>query len=303
MGTQNFGWQLDLAEAREVLDSAAEAGITFIDTADAYPGSEDIVGQLLQGRRDDFILATKGGGPVGQRVWDNGASRKHLLDAIDASLTRLRTDYVDIYFPHLYDPLTPLDETLLALDAIVSSGKARYIGASNYLAYQLARALGRSALHNTTQFVCTQTRYNLLSREAEKELAPLCQEEGLGVLAYNPLAGGLLTGKHNRIEPPQDDTRFGSKAGPFGTVYRARYWHEEQFDTVTELTRIAGEAGLDPVTMSVAFTLELPALAATIVGASNPRQLGPTLAALDLRLESDLISTLRSVTHRWRNGE
>jgi len=303
LGTQNFGWQLDLTAAGQVLDAAADAGITFLDTADAYPGSEDTLGQLLQGRRDDFILATKGGGPVGRRAWDSGTSRKHLLDAVDASLRRLRVDYVDVYFPHVYDARTPIEETLGALDTIVTSGRARYIGASNYLAYQLARALGRSEVLGAARFVCTQTRYNLLSREAERELAPLCEDESLGILAYNPLAGGLLTGKHDPAEGPQDGTRFGATAGPFGAVYRDRYWHAEQFDTVAELVRIATQAGLDPVTMAVAFTLELPALTSTIVGASRPDQLAAVLAALDLRLDPDLITTLRATTHRWRTTD
>src|ERR1700690_3709239 len=183
LGTGTFGKQTDEKEAHRMLDKAAEAGINFIDTADVYPpgatggGAEIIAGRWLSNKRAGFILGTKGGGKMGPAAWDTGSSRKHLLDTIDASLRRLNTDYVDLYQLHMDDPLTPLDETAEALDAIVRSGKARYIGVSNFLAYRLARAIGRQDTLRLARFVSVQPRYNLLSRPIERELLPLAQEE------------------------------------------------------------------------------------------------------------------------------
>ena len=178
-----------------MLDVATEAGVNFIDTADIYPpgaevgGAEVLVGRWLSKKRGELILATKGGGRMGTAAWDAGNSRKHLLDAIDASLRRLNTDYVDLYQLHMDDPATPIDEMVRVMDTIVRSGRARYIGMSNVLAYRLAKALGRQDLLNLTRFVSVQPRYNLLFREAERELLPLAQEECLAVVPYNPLAG------------------------------------------------------------------------------------------------------------------
>src|ERR1700688_1145591 len=205
-GTATFGKQTDETEAHRMLDKAAEAGINFIDTADVYPpgaeagGAEIITGRWLNNKRAAFILATKGGGKMGPTAWDAGSSRKHLLDAIDASLRRLSTDYVDLYQLHMDDPVTPIDEMVGAMDAIVRSGRARYIGVSSFLAYRLAKALGRQDTLKLTRFVSAQPRYNLLFREVERELFPLAQEEGLAVITFNPLAGGLLSGKYKHSD-------------------------------------------------------------------------------------------------------
>src|SRR5260370_36316109 len=206
LGTGTFGNQTDEKEAHRMLDKAAEAGINFIDTADVYPpdaelgGAEIITGRWLSNKRAEFILATKGGGTMGPGAWDAGNSRKHLLDAIDASLRRLSTDSVDLYQLHLDDPITPIDEMVGAMDTIVRSGKARYIGVSNILAYRLATALGRQDTLKLTRFVSAQPRYNLLFREVERELFPLVQEAGLPVIPYNPLPGVLLTAKSNHTD-------------------------------------------------------------------------------------------------------
>jgi 1-deoxyxylulose-5-phosphate synthase len=204
VGTGTFGKQTDEAESFRILDAAAEAGVNFIDTADIYPGgaeahevgsAEEITGRWLKRKRGRFILGTKGGGPMGPSQWGQGSSRKHLLDAIDASLRRLNTDYVDSYQLHMDDAATPLDETIEALDIIVRSGKARYVGVSNFLAYRLARAIGRQDTLKLARFVSVQPRYNLLFREIERELLPLAQKENLAVLPFNRLAAGLLSGK------------------------------------------------------------------------------------------------------------
>jgi len=206
LGTMTFGYQCDEAASIAIMDRAYEGGVTFFDSADVYPigapaGSqgrtEEFVGRWLKGRRDRIILATKCFGRSGPSRWDQGNSRKHILDAIDASLHRLQTDYIDLYQLHGPDPETPIDETLRALEDVVRAGKVRYIGCSNFLAYQVARAIGRSEALGVVRFDSVQPRYNLLFREIERELLPLCAEDGIGVIPYNPIAGGLLSGKHN----------------------------------------------------------------------------------------------------------
>jgi aryl-alcohol dehydrogenase-like predicted oxidoreductase len=203
LGTGTFGKQADESESFRVFEMAADAGVNFIDTADVYPGgadlpevgrAEEITGCWLKGKRGRFILGTKAGGRMGSSPWDQGSSRKHLLDAIESSLRRLNTDYVDLYQLHMDDAATPLDETVEALDAIVRSGKARYIGVSNFLAYRLACAIGRQNTLRLVRFVSVQPRYNLLFREIERELLPLAQEENLAVIPFNPLAGELVAG-------------------------------------------------------------------------------------------------------------
>ncbi|RZI92898.1 MAG: aldo/keto reductase, partial [Variovorax sp.] len=246
LGTMTFGLQTDEPTSHRILDRATEGGINFLDTADVYPlggtvettgRTEEIIGNWLRAkggnRRSEFILATKAANKVGPNPWDAGNSRKHLLDAIDASLKRLQTDHVDLYQLHHDDPKTPLDESLEALDVIVRSGRARYIGVSNFLSYRLARAIGRAAVNRLTQFVSVQPRYSLLFREIERELLPLADEEGLGVIPYNPLAGGLLTGKYAPGAKPEDNTRF--TLGTAGSMYQDRYWNERSFATVAQL--------------------------------------------------------------------
>jgi 1-deoxyxylulose-5-phosphate synthase len=307
LGTMTFGYQCDEATSVSILDAAAEAGITFLDLADVYPvgapaGSagrtEEIVGRWLRGRRHEYIVATKAFGPMGPQPWNQGTSRKHLLDAVDASLRRLGTDHVDLYQLHRDDAATPLDETLEALDTIVRSGRARYVGCSNWLAYRLARALGRSDVLRVVRFVSVQPRYNLLFRAIERELLPLCREEGIGVIPYNPLAGGLLTGKHQREAGPTEGTRFTlGKAAP---VYQERYWRDQQFDVVDALRPLAAEAGMSLTTMAVGWVLANPTVTAPIIGASRPEQLTDVLAALESPLDGDLKRALDEATSHLR---
>src|SRR5690349_6508596 len=310
LGTMTFGFQCDEPTSRSILDAADDAGITFLDAADVYPlgGSlehvgrtEEIVGRWLEGRRDRFIVATKCVGRMGRNRWDQGASRKHILDAIDASLRRLRTDYVDLYQLHSDDRSTPLDETLEALDSIVRSGKARYIGVSNFLAYRLARALGRQEAQRLVRFVSVQPRYNLLFREIERELLPLSVEEGIAVIPYNPLAGGFLTGKHRRETGPTPGTRF--TLGSVAERYQDRYWHERAFATVEALRAVVAESGLSLTAASLAWVLENPAITAPIVGASRPEQLRETLRAFDTKLDPALKRRLDELTAEYRRGD
>ncbi len=247
------------------------------------------------------MVATKCAGVMSARPWDRGASRKHVLDAIDGSLRRLRTDYVDLYQIHHPDPHTPIDETLGALDDVVRAGKARHVGCSNYPAYQVARALGRSEARRLARFDSVQPRYNLLFRQIERELLPLCQDEGLGVIAYNPLAGGLLSGKHRRETGPTAGTRF--TLGNAAERYQARYWHEREFATVEALRPLAAAAGMSMAQMAVAWVLAHPAITAPIIGASRPEQLDDVLAAADKGLASDVKARLDELTREYRFGD
>lgn len=310
LGTMTFGLQTDEATSRSILDRATEAGINFLDTADVYPlgggldsvgRTEEIVGRWLKGKRERFIVATKAVGQVGPSPWDQGASRKHLLDAIDQSLRRLGTDYVDLYQLHADDRTTPLEETLEALDLIVRAGKARYIGVSNFLAYRLALAVGDAAMHRFQRIASVQPRYNLLFREIERELLPLARERGIAVIPYNPLAGGLLTGKHRQQTGPTPGTRFtlGNAAGR----YQDRYWHERQFATVEAYQRLVSARGLSPTTVAVAWVLANPAVTAPIIGASKPEQLTDNLLATELTLDAEFMGELDQLTHEYRRGD
>ncbi|RST55407.1 aldo/keto reductase [Variovorax sp. MHTC-1] len=314
LGTMTFGLQTDEAVSKRILDKATEAGINFLDTADVYPlggtvettgRTEEIIGRWLQskgpGARSRFVLATKAVGKVGPNPWDQGASRKHLLDAIDASLKRLQTDHVDLYQLHSDDRETPLDESLEALDVIVRSGRARYVGVSNFLAYRLARAIGRSEVRNLVRFVSVQPRYSLLFREIERELLPLAGEEGLGVIPYNPLAGGLLTGKYKYSAKPEDNTRF--TLGTAGTMYQDRYWNERSFATVAQLHALADEAGVPLATLAVAWVMANPLVTAPLLGASRPEQLDATLTAADYKLDAGLKQRLDELTADYRKGD
>jgi 1-deoxyxylulose-5-phosphate synthase len=310
LGTMTFGLQCDEPASVAILDRAAAGGITFLDTADVYPvggtfetvgRTEEILGRWLHGRRHDFIVATKCSGATSPRRWDRGTSRKHILDAIEASLRRLGTDYVDLYQLHHPDHETPMEETLRALDDVVRAGKARYVGCSNYHAYQVARALGKSEARGLVRFDSVQPRYNLLFRQIERELLPFCEEEGVGVIPYNPLAGGLLSGKHRREAGPTAGTRF--TLGTAGGRYRERYWHEREFETVEALRLLAAEAGMSMAQMAVAWTLGHPAITAPIIGASRADQLADVLAAADKDMPGDLKARLDELTREYRFGD
>jgi aryl-alcohol dehydrogenase (NADP+) len=305
-----FGLQRDEPTAVAILDRAAEGGVDFLDTSDAYPlggdlstrgVTEEILGRWLQGKRDRFIVATKCFAPTGPAPFDAGNSRKHILAAVDASLRRLQTDYIDLYQLHGYDPVTPIDETLSALDDLLHLGKVRYIGCSNFLTYQLVRAVGRSETLHLARFDSVQPRYNLLFRQIEREMLPFCGEEGVGVIPYNPIAGGLLSGKHSPAAPPPEGTRF--TLGNAAKMYQDRYWHDREFGTVEVLRRLAQQAGASLVTLSVAWVLANKTITAPIIGASSPEQLDSSLAAAQFRLDDDLKRQLDECTHQYRMGD
>lgn len=310
LGTMTFGLQCDEKTSFAILDRAAAGGINFIDTADGYPlggdletvgATESIIGKWLKGKRHQFVLATKCFTRMGPEPWNKGLSRKHVLDAIDGSLMRLGAEYVDLYQLHHPDPDTPMEETLGALDDVVRAGKARYIGISNHAAWQVALALGKSDARGLARFVSVQPRYNLLFRELERELLPLCAEEGLGVIPYNPLAGGLLTGKHDPSAPPNKGTRFSE--GKAGQNYRQRYWREREFASVERLRGVAHRAGVGLTRMAIAWVLANPVVSAPIIGASRPDQLDETLAAFETPLAADVKAELDEITAEYRLGD
>ncbi len=303
LGTMTFGNQADEESAFAIMDKAYDAGVFFFDSADVYPvmprpetwgRSEEIAGNWIRSRglRERIVLATKGRGKVGPGPNDAGLSRKHLLDAIDASLRRLQTDYVDLYQVHSFDPETPLDETLRALDDIVRSGRARYIGCSNFAAWQLAKALWISDRQGLVRFDSVQPRYNLLDRRIEDELLPLCLDQGVGVTPYSPIAGGLLTGKYGAGRQPDANARYIL----FG---RQAQITPQALAAIDGLTALAREHGATLAQFAVAWVAAQPAVSAPIVGATRPEQLDETLRAADLKLDE---ATLRRATEIAREA-
>jgi aryl-alcohol dehydrogenase-like predicted oxidoreductase len=310
LGTMTFGLQCDEPTSVAILDRAAAGGITFLDTSDVYPlgggldtvgRTEEILGRWLAGRRHEFIVATKCNGAMSARRWDRGLSRKHILDAIEGSLRRLRTDYVDLYQCHAPDDETPIDETLRAFDDLVRAGKVRYIGTSNFVTWKIARAMGRSEVLGVARFDSAQPRYNLLFRQIERDLLPMCREEGVGVIPYNPLAGGLLSGKHRKDGGPTAGTRF--TLANAARRYQDRYWHDREFATVEALRPLAAEAGLSLARVAVGWVLAHPAVTAPIIGASRPEQLDDVLPVAEKGVDAELKERLDALTAEYRLGD
>jgi aryl-alcohol dehydrogenase-like predicted oxidoreductase len=305
LGTMTFGNQADEAASFAIMDVADQAGVNFFDTADVYPLSgaladagttEEIIGRWLRERRarERIVLATKCGGAMGPGPNDEGLSRKHILSACEGSLRRLQTDYIDLYQVHWPDPTTPIEETLRALDDLVHMGKVRYIGCSNYPAWQLADALWTSRMANLARFDCAQPRYNLLFRMIEDEILPLCRLQGVGVLAYNPLAGGMLTGRYRNIQAIEPGTRFGLKRS--GELYQRRYWNEAVFEAVAELASFFEPRGKSLTHIALSWVMAQPGITCAILGASKPDQLEESLRGVNLVLDDE---ELRACDDVW----
>lgn len=310
LGTMTFGNQCDSTSSHEILNYALEAGISFIDTADIYPANgipeaigetERIIGQWLGPHRDDVVLATKFWAPTGPNPWQGGASRRNIRDSVEASLRRLQTDYIDLYQVHFPDYETPIDETLQALDDLVRQGKILYAGCSNYPAWLLALTLGTSEAKGLIRFDCVQPRYNLLFREPERDLYSLCDFEEIAVIPYNPLAGGLLTGKHSK-NAPLDGTRFTLEGGQ-GKRYMDRYWAEKSHETVDLLRPIAEQAGISLAQLAVGWVLANPVVTSPIVGATNPKQLDDAIQAVAEPLDETTVEALNDLTIAFRKGD
>jgi len=305
LGTMTFGNQCDEPTSRAIMDRAFDASVTFFDTADAYPlgatletvgRTEEYIGRWLKGRRDQIVLATKFFGPMGQGPNDKGGSRKHIVKAVEESLRRLNTDYIDLYQMHFPDSETPIDETLHALDDLVHSGKVLYTGCSNYPAWLLCKALWTSDKLGLARFDCVQPRYNILFRHIEAELLPLAIDEGIGVISYNPLAGGLLTGRYQPGQTPSEGTRF--TVNNAGQLYQARYWQDPQMQAVEKLKAFCQERNISVSQLAIAWVLAQPAITSAIVGASKPEQLDQTLPAVDLVLDEQMLAACDDVWYQ-----
>jgi aryl-alcohol dehydrogenase-like predicted oxidoreductase len=301
LGTMTFGGRgvfkavgdTDLDGARRQIDMCLDAGVNLIDTADIYSAgrSEEIVGEVVQGRRDDLLIATKIRFPMGDGPNDAGLSRHHIITGCEASLRRLRTDHIDLYQVHEWDGLTPLEETLAALEHLVESGKVRYVGVSNYAGWQLMKALGTADLHHLPRFVSQQIYYSLQERSAEYELLPLAADQGLGTLVWSPLAGGLVSGKYRRGQAPPEGSRHVSE------------WDEPPvsdedrlYDTVEVLVEIADGHGVSAAQVALAWLLHRPTISSIVIGARTDEQLADNLKAAELQLSQAERDRLEAVS-------
>jgi aryl-alcohol dehydrogenase-like predicted oxidoreductase len=293
LGTMTFGNQCDEAMSFAIMDKAYEAGVFFFDTADVYPlgatpeqrgSTELIVGKWLAERklREKVVLASKCRGQMGEGPNEVGLSRKHVIAAVEASLRRLRTDYLDLYQTHQPDLETPIEETLGALDDLVHQGKVRYLGSSNYPAHLLGKALWTSDKHGYARYESNQPRYNILYREIENEIVPLCRAEELALIVYNPLAGGFLTGRYQPGQSVAAGTRFSlNQAGKF---YQQRYWQSAQFEAVEALKDFFNARNRSLTEVALAWVLAQPGITCALVGASHPEQLSQSLPGATLQL-------------------
>ena len=287
IGTMFFGTQVNEAEAIKILDTAFDKGINMFDTADAYTGgkSEEIVGKAIKNKRQAVVLATKVGHKQGRGPNDSGLSREHIVQAVEASLKRLDTDYLDVYYAHTPDYSTPIEETLRAFDQLVQQGKVRYVACSNIRAWQLTKSLWVSDLNNLARFDCIQSVYNLLTRDVEYELLPCCAAEGVGVTVFNPLAAGFLTGKYDPNQPPPADNRFGRERT--GKREQELYWSPANFRAVAALKKVAEEHGRTLTQFSLAWIINNPVVSSAIVGASSAKQLEDNVKAVDIKLTDE----------------
>ncbi|NPV65984.1 MAG: aldo/keto reductase [Anaerolineae bacterium] len=294
MGTQTFGWGADEAASHAMADRFVEAGGNFFDTSNIYNEgqSETILGSWLKrrGNRSQLVIATKVFFPTGKGPNDTGLSRKHIFEQVDISLRRLNTDYIDLYQTHCFDSSTPLDETLQALNDLVRAGKVRYIGASNYTPGQLMKAIMLSQQRGWARFDCIQPEYSLLVRSTEWELLPMCQEEGIGVIAWSPLAGGWLTGKYHRNAPPPPDSRVG-RGDRWDDLPEQRE-NELTWRTIDVLREIAQERGKTPAQVALNWVLHKPGVTAPIFGARTLDQLEQNLGCVGWKLTPEEVARL-----------
>jgi aryl-alcohol dehydrogenase-like predicted oxidoreductase len=290
LGTMTFGGQVDVATAQRIVDECVEVGINFFDTADVYQDgrSEEVLGKCIAKHRSNVILATKVG--MGPNLTLKGLSHRQIIEAVELSLKRLGTEYIDLYQVHRPDYSIDLEETLRALDELVKQGKVRYIGCSNYLAWYLCKALWVTDAYGLTQFSTTQARYNLLDRRIEDDLLKLCSKKKLGVITYNPLAGGFLTGKYGRGKDPSPGTMLENNSS-----YRERYWFHENFDAVETFLELTKLLGRDPVHLALRWVMNNPIVTVPIVGISSIDQLKHALPVLAMDISQEELDQCNTV--------
>ncbi len=296
LGCNNFGRRCDKEQTAAVVQKALELGITFFDTADVYgPGglSEEYLGVALQGKRREVIIATKFVGPMGEGPLWGGASRRYIADAVEASLRRLGTDYIDLYQIHFPDTNTPIEETLRALDDLVRQGKVRYIGCSNFTGWQVVEAQWITRTQHLLPIVSAQNQYNLLDRRIERELVPASKAYGLGILPYFPLASGFLTGKYRPGQPPPEGTRLAG-AGPMAD----RVLTEQNFETLTKLEAFVESRGRSVLDLAIGWLASQPHVASVIAGATKPEQLEQNVSAAEWRLTAEELAEVDTITRR-----
>lgn len=291
-GTMSFGGDADEATSAAMFQRCREAGINFFDCANTYQKgiSEEILGRLVADCRDELVITSKVYYPMSDEVNAKGASRRHIMKAVEASLRRLQTDRLDLYFIHHFDDSTPLEETLRALDDLVQQGKILYPAASNFAAWQVAKALGISAKEGWARFECLQPMYNLVKRQAEVEILPLAQSEKLGVIPYSPLGGGLLTGKYGASRRPEAGRLIENQ------MYQTRYGAEWVYEVAEQFTTFAQERGFEPASLAVAWVASHPAITAPIIGARNLAQLESSLKALEIKLTPELRAEISALS-------
>ncbi|RED58155.1 aldo/keto reductase [Cohnella lupini] len=299
LGTNAFGKRSDQDASVRIIHYAMDRGVNFIDTANIYAGteSERIIGLALEGRRQEAVLATKAGLVKGTGPNERGSSRGHLVRELEGSLRRLNTDYIDLYQIHTFDPNTPLEETLRALDDMVSSGKVRYIGASNYAAWELMKAIGISEQRGFSRFVATQNSYSLADRTPENELVPLCLDQGVGIIPYFPLAGGILSGKYTSKDIAPEGSRAETDPG-----FR-KYFEEKNLVLGQGVGELASEHGFSTSALSLAWLMDRPAVATVIVGATRTEQVEDNLRSISITLDSELKRKLDDISNPFRHGE
>jgi aryl-alcohol dehydrogenase-like predicted oxidoreductase len=301
LGAMNFGTAADApadeAEGRRVIDEFLDAGHNFIDTANVYTGgaSEEIVGRAISGRRDSVVLATKARGAKGPGPNDQGTSRVHLTRALEASLRRLGTDYIDLYQMHSWDATTPIEETMATLDGFVQSGKVRYIGCSNYTGSQIVEAQWAASRANGTPFISLQPRYSLLARDIEADVLPACQRHGLGTLVYSPLAGGMLTGRYRRGADVPEGTRMARRLR-MRPESRADLMSDRQFDVVEGVEKLAAELGSTATAVAIAWLLTRRGVTSVIMGPRTAEQQRENLPGFELSLPDEAVSTLNDLS-------
>lgn len=291
-GTMSFGGDADEETSTAMFHRCREAGINFFDCANVYAGgrSEEILGQLIADCRDEVIITSKVYFPTGDDINAKGASRRHIMAAVEASLKRLKTDYLDVYFIHHFDERTPLEETLRALNDLVQQGKILYPAASNFAAWQVAKALGISVREGWARFECIQPMYNLVKRQAEVEILPMAQSESLGVIPYSPLGGGLLTGKYGPARRPDSGRLVESE------MYQKRYGADWVYDVAQQFTDFATKHDFEPVSLAVAWVATHPAVTAPIIGARNLTQLEGSLRSVEIEMTPDLRAEISALS-------